>query len=267
MPETDARTVPLFGLPVRAERMDEAVAAIDTVIRERKPVIHVVLNAGKVSKSASDPAFLALMRRFDMVHADGASVVLAGRLLGRPLPERVAGIDLMLQLVALAEERGYRPYFLGARREVVDACVAALRQRHPRLDVAGMRDGYWDENDPAAVAAVVCEIRASRPDLLFVAVPTPKKERFLADNKAALGVPFAMGVGGAFDVVAGLVRRAPPAWQRMGMEWAYRLLQEPRRMWKRYLVTNTHFAWLLFREATRKMLGRQHDANGGVGGH
>jgi len=254
--EGEAGTVPLFGVPVRAERLDDAVASIDAVIRARRPTIHVVLNAGKVSKVASDEGFRELMNRFDMVHADGASVVLASRLLGRPLPERVAGIDLMLALVELAERRGYRPYFLGARREVVERCVAALRQKHPRLEVAGLRDGYWDESDPESVRAVVDAVRAAAPDLLFVAVPTPKKERFLAEHKQALGVPFMMGVGGAFDVVAGIVRRAPLAWQRLGMEWAYRLIQEPRRMWKRYLVTNTHFAWLLGREMVRTWILR-----------
>lgn len=244
-------TSDLFGLPVRRETMTEAVSAIDHVIASRGRAIHVVLNAGKVSKMASDPAFRELMRRFDMVHADGASIVAASHLFRQPLPERVAGIDLMDKLIALAAERGYRPYFLGAKREIVERTVQAYRQRFPRLDFAGWRDGYWKEGDPDDEARVVAAVRESGADMLFVAVPTPKKESFLARHRDALGVPFAMGVGGAFDVVAGLVKRAPEGWQRFGMEWLYRVFQEPGRMWKRYLVTNTHFLWLVSRELMR----------------
>jgi N-acetylglucosaminyldiphosphoundecaprenol N-acetyl-beta-D-mannosaminyltransferase len=242
-------SISLFGLTLRRETMDEAVAAIEKVIAERSPTIHVVLNAGKVSKMAKDAAFRDLMAAFDMVHADGASVVAASRLVGDPLPERIAGIDLMERLVALAAERGYRPFFLGARPEIVKLCVETLQVRHPDLHVAGYRDGYW--KGEREEAEVVRDIRESGADLLFVAVPTPTKEMFLTRHRDALGVPFAMGVGGAFDVVAGLVKRAPEAWQRAGMEWLYRVFQEPRRMWKRYLVTNSHFLWLLGREVIR----------------
>ena len=228
--------------------MDEALAAIEVVIRERRPTTHVVLNAGKVSKMASLPDFRELMARFDMVHADGASVVLASRLVGDPLPERVAGIDLMERLVERSADTGYRVFLLGARQAIVEKAAAALQARYPALEIAGLRNGYWDADDPAQEDEVVRSVRESRADILFVGMPTPRKELFLTRQKDALGVPFAMGVGGSFDVLAGLVRRAPLAWQKAGMEWAYRLVQEPRRMWKRYLVTNTHFAWLLAKE-------------------
>jgi N-acetylglucosaminyldiphosphoundecaprenol N-acetyl-beta-D-mannosaminyltransferase len=248
-----APTVTLFDLPVRAETLEEAVARIDASIRSGRPAIHVVLNAAKVSKLARDADFRASLAQFDMIHADGASVVWASRLLGRALPERVAGIDLMVELVRLAAERGFRPYFLGARPDVVERCVRVLRERHPALEVAGWRHGYWD---PTEEAEVVRGVRDSRADMLFLGMPTPRKECFVLRQRHALGVPFAMGVGGSFDVVAGLVARAPVAWQRAGMEWAYRLLLEPRRMWRRYLVTNTHFVWIVGRELVRRWWGR-----------
>ena len=243
----------LFGLPVRAETMGQAVAGIEQILLDRgpRPVLHLALNAAKVSQIERDPAFRELVGGFDRIHADGAPIVWASRLLDRPLPERIAGIDLMLRLVERSAERGWRPYFLGARPEAVAACVARLRERWPALSVAGSHDGFWDEADPAAEAAVVAGVRAARADLLFVALPTPRKERFLLRHREALGVPFAMGVGGSFDVIAGLVKRAPEAWQAAGMEWAYRLLQEPRKMWRRYLTTNLHFAWLIAREVVR----------------
>jgi N-acetylglucosaminyldiphosphoundecaprenol N-acetyl-beta-D-mannosaminyltransferase len=247
-------TVTLFGVPIRAETLDQAVEAILERIERRTPTIHSVLNAGKVSKAANDPDFLELMNSFDLVHADGASIVLAGRVLGRRVPERVAGIDLMQRLVAEAAVRRLRPYFLGATPDIVSACVAELQRRHPLLQPAGFHHGYWNEESQAEESAVVETIRQSRPDMLFVAVPTPRKERFLVRHRDALGVPFAMGVGGSFDVIAGVVKRAPLTWQRLGMEWAYRLIQEPRRMWRRYLVTNSHFIWLLAKEISSKLV-------------
>ncbi len=247
----NARTVPLFGLDVRVETLPEAVAAIDAVVQARRPTLHVVLNALKASEMASDPHLRDLLRSFDMVHADGTSIVWASRILGRRLPERVAGIDLFVALLDLAAKRGYRPYLLGAQREVVDEVARGIQLEHSGLRLAGWHDGYWDANDPDAEAAVVAAIRDAHPDLLFVAMPTPRKELFLARHRDELGVPFSMGVGGSFDVLAGKVTRAPQWMQRAGLEWFHRFLQEPRKMWKRYLVTNTHFAWLLVKELAR----------------
>src|SRR5512139_3257250 len=158
MPGT-ARTVPLFGLDVRAETLPDAVAAVDAVVQARQPTLHVVLNALKASEISGDPAMRDLLRSFDMIHADGTSVVWASRLLGRPLPERVAGIDLFVALLALAARRGYRPYLLGARREIVEEVARRAEAQHPGLNVAGWHDGYWDANDPAAEQAVVAAIR------------------------------------------------------------------------------------------------------------
>jgi N-acetylglucosaminyldiphosphoundecaprenol N-acetyl-beta-D-mannosaminyltransferase len=247
--------VTLFDLPVRAETLEQAVDRIDAAIASDRLTIHVVLNAAKVSKIARDAEFRSMLGQFDMIHADGASVVWASRLLGSPLPERVAGIDLMEALVRRAAERGLAVYFLGATREAVERCVRVLKERHPALVVAGCRDGYWDADDRAQEEAVVRAVRESRAHLLFLAMPTPRKERFVFRHREALGVPFAMGVGGAFDVIAGIVPRAPLAWQRAGLEWAYRLLQEPRKMWRRYLVTNTHFLWILLREIVARCRG------------
>src|SRR6185295_1748034 len=123
--------------------------------------------------------FRRMMGSFDMIHADGASIVWASRLLGAPLPERVAGIDLMEALVRLAAERGFSTYFLGATQEVVERCVRTLRERHPALAVAGFRNGYWNGEDPEEERAVVRAVRESRADLLFLALPTPRKERFV----------------------------------------------------------------------------------------
>ena len=239
---------PLFGVNVRSETLAAAVDTIDRAIRSDENLIHAALNAAKVSRAARDPEFHRVLSAYDIIHADGTSIVWASRLLRQPLPERVPGIDLMLALTARAADRGYSIFLLGATSPVVDRCAEVLQQRFPGLLLAGCHHGYWNEHDPDEERAVVDSVRRSGADILFLAVPTPRKELFLLHHRRELGVKFGMGVGGAFDVVADVVTRAPLAWQRCGMEWAYRLIQEPRKMWKRYLVTNTHFIWLIAKE-------------------
>ena len=168
-------------------------------------------------------------------------------------PARATGIDLFLDLVAAAANDGMSIFLLGARPEVVERTASELRRRHPSLRVAGVHDGYWDDD-----AAVVAAVRAASPDYLFLAIPSPRKEFRLRDHLAELGVPFVMGVGGSFDVVAGVTNRGPTFVQRIGMEWAWRLGQEPRRMWRRYLLGNTKFVllvartWLRARSVSRR---------------
>jgi N-acetylglucosaminyldiphosphoundecaprenol N-acetyl-beta-D-mannosaminyltransferase len=190
-----------------------------------------------------------------LITADGQSVVWASRLLGDPLPCRVAGIDLMHRLIDLAEERRYRVFVLGARQEVLDTAIARLRHQHPGLIVAGYRHGYFGEDEGGAIAE---EVAHAEPDILFVAMSSPRKEYWLARHGGELGVPLVMGVGGAIDVVANVTRRAPVLLQRLGLEWLFRLLQEPRRMYRRYLVTNARFLLQLARELAQARLRGRH---------
>ena len=202
------------------------------------------VNAAKLVALGDDPEMGRMIASCGLITADGQSVVWAARLLGARLPERVAGIDLMTRLLEAADARGYRVYVLGAKRDVLDTALERLRERYPRLSVAGARDGYYADEE----ATEVCEeIKASGADILFVAMSSPRKEYFLGERGAALGVPFAMGVGGSIDVVAGVTRRAPRILQRAGLEWAYRLAQEPRRLMRRYITTNARFALMVLR--------------------
>jgi N-acetylglucosaminyldiphosphoundecaprenol N-acetyl-beta-D-mannosaminyltransferase len=230
------RRVRLFGAEVDAltfaETVDRSFELADTATVAQ----HVVLNAAKVVQMRDDDRLRTIVAGCDLVNADGQSVVWASRLLGRPLPERVAGIDLFNAIVERAATTGHRVFFLGATEEVVTEMVAQLRERSPTLAVAGYRNGYWDDD-----AEVVELVRAAHPDFLFLAIPSPRKEYWLSEHLDRLGVPFVMGVGGTFDVVAGKVQRAPRWVQRLGCEWVYRLGQEPRRMWKRYLKGNSAF--------------------------
>jgi len=233
-----AREVELFGVPLHPLTMAETVDRVEELVASGGAHQHVVLNAAKVVQVQDDPELRDIIRSCSLVNADGQSVVWAARLQGLDVPERVAGIDLMDQVLARAAERGWPVYFLGARDDVVRRVTELETQRHQGLVVAGWRNGYWTQEEEAAVVA---DVAASGAAVLFVAMPTPAKEHFLARHLDALGVRFAMGVGGSFDVVAGVTRRAPRWMQRLGLEWCYRLLQEPRRMFRRYLVGNSKF--------------------------
>jgi N-acetylglucosaminyldiphosphoundecaprenol N-acetyl-beta-D-mannosaminyltransferase len=246
------RRADVLGCEIDRVDMDGAVERCESFVTERSRARHVAVNAAKIVSSRHQVELRRLINDGDLVTADGQAVVWASRVLGDPLPARVTGIDLMQELLALAERRAFRVFILGARREVLERALAVLRERHPLLQITG-RDGYFGEAEEPEVAA---EIAAARPDLLFVALPSPRKEYFLGRWAPALDIPFSMGVGGSVDVIAGLTRRAPAAVQRLGLEWAYRLAQEPRRLWKRYLVTNSEFLWLLVRGwVTRRHAG------------
>jgi N-acetylglucosaminyldiphosphoundecaprenol N-acetyl-beta-D-mannosaminyltransferase len=164
------------------------------------------------------------------------------------VPERIAGIDLFTSLLELADRQRYAVYFLGAEQAVLDEVVRRTRADHPGMRIAGARNGYFDDAEAESVARA---IREARPDILFVGITSPKKEVFLSRWHDWMDVPVCHGVGGSFDVIAGKTKRAPRLWQRMGMEWFYRTLQEPRRLWKRYLVTNSIFLWMVASELAR----------------
>jgi N-acetylglucosaminyldiphosphoundecaprenol N-acetyl-beta-D-mannosaminyltransferase len=209
----------------------------------------VVVNVDKLVKASRDPELRCIINGCALINADGMPVVWASRLLGKPLRERVAGIDLFEALMRRAGDKGWRVFLLGAREEVVRAVCDRYQRQYPRLAIAGYRNGYWSEQDEAAV---VEQIQLSRADLLFVAISSPKKEQFLGRYQGAMRIPFAMGVGGTFDVAIGRVKRAPRWMQNAGLEWFYRFLQEPRRMFRRYIIDDMAFIWLLIKEAARR---------------
>ena len=240
------RRIDVLGCPIDVVDMEQALARCDDFISERGFAQHMAINAAKIVAMRDDPQLHGVIARCHLVTADGQAIVWAAKLLGRSLPERVAGIDLMNALLARAEERGYRVFILGAEQDVLETAVGEIRKRHPRLALAGYRNGYFGREEEADVAD---EIRGARADILFVAMSSPRKEYFLGDHGPTLGVPFVMGVGGAIDVTAGKTRRAPVWMQRTGLEWLYRLLQEPRRMFKRYATTNLRFIALVGRAA------------------
>lgn len=249
----------LFGIPIDSLTFEETVGRAVGAMRTRTLTQHVAINVAKLVKARSNGELRRDIVESDIVGIDGMGVLLAARLLGIPVPERVAGVDLMQALLAACAADGFRPYFLGARQEVLERAMAVARGRWPGLQFAGSRNGYFrPEEEPEIVAAIA----RSRADCLFIAMPTPQKERFLWRYREALAVPFIMGVGGSFDVLAGHVERAPAFVQRAGLEWAFRIYQEPGRMWWRYVSTNLVFAGLLSRALLARLLLRRPSARG-----
>lgn len=239
--------IKMMGCEVDNLDMEETLQRIEEFIHDGSPHQHVVINADKVVKAHRDPELRRIINECALINADGMPVVWASRLLGKPLKERVAGVDLFDALMRRAAEKGWRVYLLGAREDVVGGVKKLYEQRFPSLVVAGYRNGYWKPEEEASIAA---EIGAARPDLLFVAISSPKKEQFLGRYQAEMKVPFAMGVGGTFDVAVGKVKRAPVWMQKSGLEWFYRFLQEPRRMFRRYFIEDMFFFWILVKEMT-----------------
>ena len=240
-----AQRTTLFSLPVDVLSMDESIDEAERLIAAGGCHQHVVVNAAKIVKAETDPELRASIENAAIVNIDGQAVVWAARALGAEVQERVAGIDFMDELLARAADRGWSVYFLGATDEVVSRVVEVERDRHRGLRIAGSRNGFWSKDEEAAVVA---EIAAAKPTIVLLAIPSPNKERFAAAHLDAMGASLVVGVGGSFDVVAGLTKRAPRWMQRAGLEWFYRLMQEPGRMWKRYLVGNSKFLAMVARE-------------------
>lgn len=227
-----------IGVDIDVLTMDETLARVREAMRTRQRLHHVAMNVAKFVKLRSDGELRADVACSDIVGIDGMGVVYAARLMGIRVPERVAGVDLMNEVIALCAREGYRPFFLGARPDVLQKAIVNIQRRYPTIQIAGAQHGYFQPQDEMRVVAA---IRDSAADCLFIAMPTPAKERFLAAHRDRLNVPFIMGVGGSVDVLANYVKRAPIWMQKNGLEWLFRVIQEPRRMWKRYLVTNAAF--------------------------
>jgi len=240
------KSVKFLNTRVDNLNMQETLMIIAQAINKGEHIHHTVVNAGKIVDMQTDIKLWESVNESDLINVDGQAVVWASKFLGKPLKERVAGIDLMENLVKLAHRKEYKIFFFGAREEVVKEVVRKYSEQFSPTVVAGYRNGYYKEEEEKDIAY---QIANSGANILFVAISSPAKENFLYQNKSILNkVNFIMGVGGSFDVVAGKVKRAPIWMQKYGLEWFYRFIQEPKRMWKRYLVGNAKFIYLVLKE-------------------
>ena len=241
-----------LGCPVDCLTSDALLAELTESIRSLQPAkVIQFINANKVAMVRKDPWMGEVLKRADYVLADGQPMLPMAAMLGITIPERIDGIGLMHKLLKLADREGFSVYLLGAKQEIVEECVRRIGRDFPGARLAGFRNGYFKEQEISAVAEAV---RATAPDFLFLGMGSPMKERLADEWKEQLGARVIQGVGGSFDVMAGVVKRAPQWMQRSGIEWFYRVLQEPRRMFWRYVKTNGTCLWVFLATFGRRWL-------------
>jgi N-acetylglucosaminyldiphosphoundecaprenol N-acetyl-beta-D-mannosaminyltransferase len=240
--------VDFLGCPVDNLRMEQAVANLEDFIFEGKPKYVAVINANKLWLMERDPRVAEAVGRASLFVPEKA-IVIGSRVLGLGLRHHVGGIMLLKTFLPRAEEKGYRLYFLGAKAEVLELMICVLRQVYPRLQIVGWHHGYLLPEDDCVVRKEILQVR---PDVLFVAMGSPKQEFWITEHLAELGVPVCMGVGGSFDVLAGIKRDTPDWIRALAMEWFYRLTQDPKNLWRRYLITIPWFVKKVIRARTQK---------------
>lgn len=236
-------TVPIFGIRVSKVDMAATVSYLTEVVMKRQPHQVITANPIMVMTALNDPAYMTIMKSAELVVPDGTGVVWAANYCSQPVAERVAGFDLLHELMKVGEKYNWRVYLLGSTPEVVQETARRLQQQYPGIIIAGYRDGFFGSDEDEAVISAIHE---TSPDLLFVARGADSQEPWIAKHKERLNIPVMMGVGGSFDVISGKSRRAPKAFQKLRLEWFYRLLKEPTR-YKRMLAL-PEFALKVMRE-------------------
>ncbi|MBD0384285.1 WecB/TagA/CpsF family glycosyltransferase [Paenibacillus sedimenti] len=241
-----AATIPkvrIYGVPVSKMGMKQTVAYLTDAIEQRQPHQIITANPIMVMAAQEDPAYLRMMQEAELIVPDGTGVVWAANYVGEPVAERVPGYDLLHELMKVGEPKGWKVYLLGASSDVIQAAADRLKALYPGIELVGVRDGYFGADQDAEVIA---DIVQAAPDLLFVGRSAANQEPWIAKYKEQLAVPVMMGVGGSFDVLSGKLKRAPLMFQKLRLEWFYRLLQEPWR-YKRMLIL-PKFALKVMRE-------------------
>jgi len=251
-PREHLDTIEFFGIRISNRDLEELLETAQEAITSGGSHLVVTLNGEMAARAFRDPDFLEIVRRAELVVADGVGIVWAARILGSRIENRVPGIEFASSLLALAAENGYRVYFLGARQEAVERAVANCTARHPSLQVAGFHSGYFDSSEEERIVA---QIREAHVDILLVGMGGGVQEKWI-DQHRNLGVPLAIGVGGTFDVWSGLVKRAPVVVQRTGTEWLYRLIVQPSRIRR---VGSIFF--FMFRVLEQRLHGRRPPAS------
>lgn len=242
----------LWGIKLNPLRKNEIVELIDYHLSNNNYTFHLTgVNVETVTQAQNRPDLQNAINDSDIVNIDNMLVVISLRLLGYQIPERSACPDIFEQLLKLASTKGYSIYFLGAKQEVLQLMISKLVERYINLKIVGWRNGYFTDEEESSI---IENIKGLKPDMLFVALPTPQKELFITKYKDRLGVRFAFGVGGAFDVMAGKVKRAPLWMRNIGLEGTHRALQNPFNYGARYLKYYLPFLRLVLKELLKKRI-------------
>lgn len=229
--------------------VQETIALVEQYVITKTPLHLMGVNADKINEVNQNERMKQIVNSCGIINADGASVIMASKYLKKPLPERVAGVDLMQSLVALSESNGYSVYLLGAKQQVVEKTAEVLKARHPNLNLVGIHNGYFKESDWSAISD---ELKTLKPDFVFVGITSPMKEYLIEFLQEDGNDSVFMGVGGSFDVISGNIPRAPMWMQKANLEWLFRVIQEPKRLFKRYFVGNWTFIKAVLKEGRKQ---------------
>lgn len=223
--------IKILNVNVDCVNLDEAMQKVEEFVLEQKPHHIVTANPEIIYASNYNPELLGIVNHAALVTADGTGVVWASGQLGRHLQERVTGIDLVYKICEKAPQKGWKLFILGSAPGVADAAADNIRKMYPGVEIVGTQHGYFKPEEEPEIVEI---IKKSTPDVLFVALGAPKQEFWISKYMDELQVPVMLGIGGSMDVLSGNVKRAPEIWQKMNLEWLYRLLSQPSR-WKRML--------------------------------
>jgi N-acetylglucosaminyldiphosphoundecaprenol N-acetyl-beta-D-mannosaminyltransferase len=243
--------VDFFNIKIHSLTYQEVVNYIEKFIQSKKAHRIVLLHPHLFLVARVFPEYMEYIKNSDLVLADGIGIVIGSLILNGKLIRRVVGTDLMPVLAKVGAEKGWKFYFLGAKPGVAESAYQNLKKMYPNFNVVGFHHGYYSEDKEELV---VKDIKEKSPDILIVCFGAYKQEMFIKKYQEEIGVPVAFGNGAAFDFWSGKVKRAPKWLRSIGFEWFWRLIQEPKRLWKRYIIGNAIFILLIFKELIRKLI-------------
>ncbi|MDQ0890872.1 N-acetylglucosaminyldiphosphoundecaprenol N-acetyl-beta-D-mannosaminyltransferase [Paenibacillus sp. V4I9] len=259
--------IQLFGIQFDNFDFDDLLQFMDTVISERRSTYIVTCNVDHLVKLQKDLHFQEVYAQADVVVADGMPIIWASKILGKRLKQKLSGSDVLHYLGNQFQQKQYRLFFLGAAEGIAELAASNLKKKFPRINVVGCYSPtYGFENNDEENARIVQMMQETKPDIVFVGVGAPKQEKWIYSYYKQYNVPVSIGVGASFDFLSGNIKRAPRIFQRIGLEWFWRLCQEPRRLWRRYLVDDLIYLRLLLRELRATSRADKRNQNLSKGG-
>jgi len=237
----------ILGIPIAAITLSETPHFITRLIASRGKKTFFYVNAHCLNIAGKDKEYRTILQNASLVYSGGFGPVLASRILAKPLPERVPTPDFIYDVLAVAQEKGWSIYLLGGEQLVVEKTAENLKKQFPKLSIAGYHHGFFLQNKE-----VITKINRVKPTIILVGMGTPRQEKWIAENIDNVDAKVFWAVGALFDIISGRLKRAPFWMQRMGLEWLFRLFQEPKRLWKRYLLGNVEFIYLVLKEVLKK---------------
>jgi N-acetylglucosaminyldiphosphoundecaprenol N-acetyl-beta-D-mannosaminyltransferase len=243
------KEIEIFTIKVHPLRRSEFLSMIRSNLKNGIQTAQFGVNSATVNEIVRNQEYRRAICNADLVNIDGMSVVWALRFLGFKVPERIATPDLADEVIEMAEKEQFSVFLFGAKETILTSCLKRLQDTYPGLKIAGSQNGYYKKESEHLIVDMIND---AKPDILLIGVSSPNKELFCEKYRHELNAKYILGVGGYFDILSGHTRRAPKWMQNAGLEWFFRLIQEPRRMWKRYLIGINKFLWLVIKEKIKK---------------